>query len=69
MPKPSKAAEPGSRKPQRPPPSSLAPAAERHSGEGAASVLENLRRMESRLRRLAGEPLEPPPEDEPPPRP
>lgn len=41
----------------------VAAPAERHSGEGSASVLESLRRLESGRRRLAGEPAEPPPED------
>ena len=37
---------------------------ERHSGEGSASALETLQKMESR-RRLPGRPAEPAPEDDP----
>lgn len=59
-----KAAERKGREPPQPA-APLAPA-ERHSGEGAASVLESLRKMEDHRRHLSGPPAEPSKDDDTP---
>ena len=63
MPRRNKPAERQARQPARAPPESALPA-ERHSGEGAASVLESLRKMESHRRDLAGPPPDSAAEDD-----